>query len=358
MRVALWLPKYNVPLDDPCCYPLGFMYISSALKKAGYQVSVFNNNLWDYPIEVLNKYESVCLTGYEEFKEENQKLIGYCRDRGIHTVLGGGMATFGTQTADATVMGEGEGITNLAVKIKGLFNPAPPNLKLLPLPDYSGFGIDEYHRRHSHKYMGVLTSRGCPHNCIFCAHTCKYRCRNLEDVFSEIDLYKSKYNLEMIVVNDNTLNASRGRFERFCKGMLGRGLAWSAALRLDNLDERLVRLAKDSGLVYAVVGVESFQQAKLDAMNKRITVQRMEESLLLLEKYQVKYHGNVIFGFDGETNEQIQAEFDDMKQRPWRVFPVYLRKFTGVDANPSNHNSEFQEQFTKYTYERGMYCYP
>ena len=161
MKVALWLPKYDVPLDDPCCYPLGFMYISSALKKAGHQVSVFNNNLWEYPIDVLNKYESVCFTGYEEFENNNRQVITHCQERGIHTVIGGGMATFGKITADSTVIGEGDIVADLAVKIKGNYSWRPSTLNTLPFPDYSGFGIEEYHRRHSHRYMGVLTSRGC-----------------------------------------------------------------------------------------------------------------------------------------------------------------------------------------------------
>ena len=32
MRIVLICHKYGVSIDDPCCYPLGFMYISAVLK--------------------------------------------------------------------------------------------------------------------------------------------------------------------------------------------------------------------------------------------------------------------------------------------------------------------------------------
>lgn len=360
MKVALWLPKYNVPIDDPCCYPLGFMYISAVLKRAGHDVVVFNNNLWPHSILALLKFDVVCLTGFDEFYHENTSVLAFCKRHNIHTVLGGAMATFGKLTADATIIGEGEESILAAIHSPGIFK-SPVDINTLPWPDYEGFNINEYHRRHSNaRYMGVLTSRGCPHNCTFCAHTCRFACRRLDDVFAEIDTYKTKYRLDMVVVNDNTLNASTGRFRQFCEGMLRKGLGWSAAIRLDNLDENLVQLAKASGLVYAVVGVESFKQEKLDAMNKKITVSQIEKGLDLLEKYHIGYHGNIILGFEGETNAEIAQEYADMKRRGYRTFPVLLQSFSGIAATADStiDRKAFSAEFSEYIHSNGMYTYP
>lgn len=358
MKIALWLPKYGVHIEDPCCYPLGFMYISAVLKKH-HDVTVFNNNINKHDISDLIGYDAVFLTGFDEFKDENNRVISYCKELGIHTVIGGASATFDpyNQTADAVVIGEGESALKFATHLKGVFKTPPEELSKIPLPDYEGFGIETYHRLHSVRYMGVLTSRGCPHNCTFCAHTCKYRCRSIADVSAEIDLYINKYQVEIIVFNDNTLNPSKGRFRNICKMMKGKHVRWSAALRLDCLDDDLVKMAKEAGLSYAVVGVESFSQQKLDAMNKNITVGEIEEGLLLLEKYKVKYHGNVITGFAGESDESILAEFEDLKKRPWNIFPVYLQKFSGVIADTVKTNS-YSKLFKEYIENKNMYCYP
>lgn len=335
------------------------MYMSSAIKGLGHNVTVFNNNLWQYDVSALLKFDVVCLTGFDEFKSENESIIELCRNNGVHTVIGGAMATFGKISADATVIGEGELAIADALHSKGIFQN-PVDVNLITWPDYFGFGIEEYHRRHDTRYMGVLTSRGCPHNCTFCAHTCRYSCRRLEAVFYEIECYHKLFKLDVLVVNDNTLNPSKGRFRNFCTGMKKFKLAWSAALRLDNLDEDLVKLAKDSGLYYAVVGVESFQQNKLDMMNKKITVEQIESGLELLEKHNINYHGNVLFGFDGETDADVQIEYEDMKRRKSRIFPTLLQSFSGIDAVASDkvNRSEYSKEFYKYVTDRGMYTYP
>lgn len=345
--IILYLPKYGVPLDDPCCYPLGFMYVSSILKAYSNEVKVLNCNIFDYDLsKELEGVTDIFFTGFEEFEAPIKEAAGLARLAGAKTHLGGAIATYAPKVMEG----------HIDYIYRGEFCPNLP-IDKNPWPDYEGFGIEEYHKRHSTRYMGILTSRGCPHSCTFCSSICRYRCRSMESVEAEIDHYKSKYKAELIVFNDNTLNASKGRFRRICEMMKGKGLAWSAALRLDNLDEPLITLAKDSGLVYAVVGVESFQQDKLDAMNKKITVETMETSLSLLEKHKILYHGNVIMGFEGETAEQIEKEFEDLKCRPWNVFPVYLRKFTGVKANESKIKL-LSDAFQEYVYSKDMYCYP
>ncbi|MBV5327113.1 MAG: radical SAM protein [Chlorobium sp.] len=323
------------------------MYVSALLKQVYDDVKVLNYNLFDYDLsEELKGATDIFFTGFEEFEKPIKEAATIAKTAGVKTHLGGAIATYIPSIMNGYI----------DYIYTGEFCELMP-IDKNPWPDYEGFGINEYHRRHNTRYMGVLTSRGCPHKCTFCNSICKYRCRSISAVEQEVDYYLSKYKTEMIVFNDNTLNASKGRFRRICEMMNGKGVAWSAALRLDNIDESLVKRAKDSGLVYAVVGVESFQQEKLDKMNKQITVKTMENSLELLEKYQIKYHGNIIMGFDGETEQQIADEFEDLKKRPWNVFPVYLQKFIGVKASPSG-NYELSNQFKEHIYSKDMYCYP
>ena len=172
MNITLILPKYSVSLADPCCYPLGFMTISAVLKRAGHKVNVLNLNLWDYDLDAeLTGQDAVLMTGFDEFTEFNKTVSAWCKDNNIHTVLGGAMATFAAgemiQHFDAVVIGEGEDVIYTALQSTGIIQGTKPDLDNIPLPDYEGFGIEEYHKRHSIKYMGILTSRGCPYNCKF-----------------------------------------------------------------------------------------------------------------------------------------------------------------------------------------------
>ncbi len=334
MNILLVLHKYGVSIDDPCCYPLGFMQISAVLKRQGHNVKVLNYNLHDYFLnDYLAEADAVLFTGFEEFKEQIIADAALCKIWGVRTILGGALATFAPgemiQYVDAVVVGEGEEVIEKALQETGIIYGKVPDLDSLPYPDYDGFGIDEYNRRHPVKYMGVLTSRGCPYSCKFCAQTCAFQERDLCHVFDEIDYYRGKYGITHVVFNDNTLNVRKDRFMEICRGMKLRGLKWSAAIRADRFDDAMGEAFKNSGGQYFVIGVESFKQSKLDAMNKRISAKQITETLDILHKHKIGYHGNILFGLPGETMQDIAEEIRDAP-RGYNVFPVLVQPFIGT----------------------------
>jgi radical SAM superfamily enzyme YgiQ (UPF0313 family) len=342
MNITLVCHKYGVPLNDPCCYPLGFMYVSASLKQQGHKVKVLNYNLWDYDLkEELKNQDAVMFTGFEEFKGRIIRDSVVAKELGVKVIIGGALATFCTeemkQYADFVCVGEFEQC----------------GIDQIPWPDYEGFGVDEYHKKHEFVYMGILTSRGCTRSCTFCAHTCKFRLRDLEDVFKEIDYYQQVYNPEMLVFYDNTLNVNKKRWMRLCQGMADRSLPWCMAMRVDKFDEDMTKAAKDSGCQYAVVGVESFKQSKLDRMQKGISVEQIHSTLELLHKYSIDYHGNILVGFDDETYDDIREEVRNIP-KGYKVFPAMLMPFIGTKEGRDRKITE--EQFNKLNTEFREYA--
>ncbi|MCP3924919.1 MAG: radical SAM protein [Desulfobacterales bacterium] len=352
MKICLVCHKYDVALDDPCCYPLGFMYVSSTLKLQGHEVKVLNYNLWDYDfIEEVKDQDVVCFTGFEEFAKSIVRDATLCKEMGIWTVLGGALATYIPEVmgkyVDQIIVGEFEETSNIDD---------------FPLPDYEGFGVEEYHKRHSLKYMGVLTSRGCPHSCTFCTQICKFRVRSLGKVFGEIEYYKRKYEIESIVFNDNTLNLSKSRFMKICNWMKGKDLEWGASIRCEPFDEEMVKAAKESNCNYFVVGVESFNQVKLDAMSKGIKAESIINTLDLLHKYDISYHSSILVGFENESYEDITTEIS-LIPRGYNVFPALVQPFVGTKDGKTRLITEEQEEFLdlefgKYIEAHGMYQFP
>lgn len=362
MNVVLILPKYSVSIHDPCIYPLGFMTISAALKQAGHNVKVLNFNLQKYDLESeLSGADVALFTGFEEFAEFNQVVAEWCRNQGIHTVLGGALATFASAEMarhfDVVVVGEGEGAIEAALTSRGIIQGPKPDLDRLPLPDYEGFGIDRYNELHAVRYMGVLTSRGCPYSCRFCSQTCSFQFRSLTAVFEEIDSYRATYGVTHITFNDNTLNLRKDRFLEICEGMKMRGLTWSAAIRVDVFDTEMARAAKEGGCTYFVVGVESFSAAKLQAMNKRITRAQIVETLDLLHKHEIEYHGNVLVGLPGESYADIVAELEAMPAG-YNIFPVLVQPFVGTEYQSRSITDEeaihLAAAFRDFAESRGM----
>lgn len=347
MNICLILHKYGVSLDDPCVYPIGYMYVASYIKGLGHKVKVLNYNLWDYDLKEELKGQDVAgFTGFEEFKPYILRDEKICHDARVHTMIGGALATFG-------------GIPEfVGLKYNGEV-AAEKDINKYPLPDYEGFGIDEYHKRHNLKYMGVLTARGCPYSCTFCAQTCKFRLRNLDGVFDEINTYLKKYKLDMIVFNDNTLNINKPRFMEICKRIKA---PWGAAIRCQPFDEDMARAARDSNCQYMVVGVESFNQDKLDRMNKKIKVKQIVRTLDLLNKYKIDYHGNILVGFDGENYTDIANEIGSIPTR-YKLFPAMVQPFIGTKEgrNRKITRAEYKhcnKLFIEYAKNRGKFCYP
>lgn len=349
MNIVLVLHKYNLPLDDPCCYPLGYMYVSAKYKAEGHRVKVLNYNLWDYDLrEEIKGFDLVGFTGFEEFLPYIKRDAAICKDMGIKTILGGALATFlpkdMSQIVDEVVEGEFEDGTLL--------------------PDYEGFGIEEYKSRQQHFHMGILSSRGCPFHCTFCAQTCRYSERNLDEVFWEIDLYRAKYGCDAFIFNDNTLNVTKSRFLEICNGMKDRG-QWGAAIRPDVFDDEMAKTAKECGALYFIVGVESFNQDKLDRMNKKTKVEDIYICLDLLNKYNIDYHGNILFGFEGETHGDIVTEMDTLASLAgrYKIYPAMVQPFIGTKNGKlrsidSRTYEFFNSAFKEYIISQGKYLYP
>lgn len=348
MKLCFPVFRYEISVaDDPCCYPLGAMYISAYAKKLGHTVRILNFHHREYDLfKEFEGQDAILFTGSDPFLRQIAEAAAIAHSMGIHTVAGGATATHRPEVmrgiVDSVVMGEGEGALAAALAGEGVFSSPPVPLYALPWPDYEGFGIEEYNQKNSVRYMGVLASRGCPFRCHFCAHTTIYRARPLSDVFAEIDHYKTAYSVEIIVFNDNTLNVSRERFLSICEGMKERGLKWSAAIRADRFDEDMARAAKAGGCRYFVVGVESFLQDRLDKMGKGTKIDDNVRTLDLLHKHEIPYHGNLMVGFDFDSPEDIYRELD-AGRRGYNVFPLLFRQFCGVKAKPGLSKERFDE---------------
>lgn len=350
MNICLVVPEYGPNMvNDPCCYPLGFMYVSSYYKSLGHNVKVLNFNVLNYSIrDEFNGMDLIALTGFEQFREINAWINDIAHFMGIKTVIGGGLATFCYQDMkplyDEVVVGEIE-------------QDMP--IDDIPWPDYEAFGINEYNKIHSFPYIGVLTSRGCPFKCSFCAHTCRYRERNLKDVGNEIDNYIRKYGIELLIFNDNTLNVTKKRFMSICEMMQSKHIGWSAAIRVDVFDEEMAIKAKNSGCQYFVVGIESFRQDRLDKMNKHIKTEDITRTLDLLHKHDLSYHGNIILGLDDETIEDITQEIEEMPSN-YNVYPVLAQPFIGTDVRSSLTTEErtiLNSIFSTYVENHGLNVY-
>jgi len=363
MKFLIVAPRYRDWLPYYCELPLGIMYISAVLKKAGYDVECLSMPLhYDEADETLlrrkivdNKIDVLCTGGLSPHYKYVKSILNISRSikPDLITIAGGGMITsepeimFDALRVDYGVIGEGEiTIVELAEaltqgkepnQVHGLIYrdsdhkivKTPPrkviaDLDSLPYPDLEGFETakyvdwqrtnDEYYTYPSDKprILPIIASRGCPFSCSFCYHPLskQYRSRSLDSLFREIEYLLSKYQINMLLPYDELFSVNKERLSEFCRRIKQYNLRWMIQIRVDTIDEEMLSLLKDSGCYYISYGIESASDKILKAMNKKITVAEIDKALELTQKYGIGIQGNLIFGNPEETVETAEESLN------------------------------------------------
>lgn len=174
--------------------------------------------------------------------------------------------------------------------------------------------------------MPMLASRGCPYRCTFCSSpqmwTTRYVLRDPADVLDEIEHYVTKYAITSVQFYDLTAIVKRDWIVRFCTEMMARGIKihWSlpAGTRSEALDAETLRLVKASGCHYLVYAPESGSRSTLLRVKKRISLDRITESMITAARYGIVVRANIIIGLPGETRREIYETLSYVLSLTWR----------------------------------------
>lgn len=362
MNFLLVIPRWVDDPEDYYDFPLGIAYVSSALKAAGFKVTGCNLNHaeLDPRTELLraierNAIDVLCIGGGSTDAAQIHALLSAAKAArpGIITVLGGAIFTSEPELmlrslpVDVGIIGEAEltvvelaraleqgtplrdvaGLAFLGASRAVVTTQARPvieDLDAVAFPDYEGFELDECLRRQSPLAMihlfpldrprciPMTLSRSCPFKCTFCYHPLgdRYRSRSLDNFFAELDSLRSRFDFNMVSINDDLIAAKRERILEFCRRMTPYGLKWMAQLRVDHVDEELLAALKGSGCHLISFGIESTDDRVLLSMNKKTTRERIETALALTRQAGIGIQGNLIFGDPEETGASALATLE------------------------------------------------
>jgi radical SAM superfamily enzyme YgiQ (UPF0313 family) len=163
----------------------------------------------------------------------------------------------------------------------------------------------------------ILTSYGCPYNCVFCASRTisgrRIAFRPVADLLDEIEFLRDRYQVEHIIFTDDSLLADRRRVEELLNAFIDRGygLTWKAVTVCAwHLDRELLELMARSGCTQVTVSVESGCQRVLDEIVRKPL--RLEAIPLLVEQCRsvgITLGANFVIGIPGESWEDIRSSF-------------------------------------------------
>lgn len=359
MKILLIKPPLNPHLISPKRYePLGLEYIAAAV--AEYDVDIFDMRIEKNLLKKLRTFKPdvVGVTAYtcdvnsakrvlEEVKSYNHK---------IKTVIGGHHATFIPQDfaepfvntifigyADKTFKeyidilvngGDMKSVNNVGfVEDGGIFFTEQRHVKMdldsLPMPARHLTQKYRYHNTLREKVALVMTSRGCPFRCTFCA--CwklmdgKYVTRSVDSLIDELKSLPRSVGI-VCMSDDNTIQDIKRAWklsQMIKEHKIKKKFVMYA--RADTIVKHpdLLKSLKEAGFGSLTVGFESYKDDRLKALNKKTSAEINNEAIRTLKKLGINVHSQFIVdpGFSAaDFDELFQYVYDKCLGHP--IFPI------------------------------------
>ena len=359
-KVLLIVPPVRLS-EPPHRFPLGLGYVAASLVKAGLDTSVLDLNI-SRPTsaeeerkisEAMRGVKVVAMGGMITMANTIIRIADIVKRRSPEAavIVGGPISSHQQKLIlerseiDVLVIGEGEYtapklakalIENTAIKgIAGLVyledgvlvrTDGPcriDDLDSLPMPGYHLFPFDSYVRnRGGIRTTDIIGSRGCPYNCSFCHRNFgrKVRFRSVDSILEGIRFLKVFYGIKHIHLEDELFIQREDFIESFCRGVerIG-GLTWSACARVNTLSLDVAKRMKASGCISTMIGIESFNQRLLFEMNKKTTIEQIDDACGWLNRCGIEIRPGLIIGMPGESRESIRDTIEGCKRHRIRI---------------------------------------
>jgi radical SAM superfamily enzyme YgiQ (UPF0313 family) len=342
--------------------PLGTLFAASYLREQGYGVALFDTILAGPPVEIVaelkkhrpkivvfhednfNWLSKMCLVRMREACFEMIRLTKKTLGKDTPVIVAGSDATdhqdiYFECGADYAIVGESEltlhalvdslsGKSRRPVKeIAGLAMPQNgslvrtasrsylKNLDALPFPAWDLVEVEKYRpawqKRHGYYSVNMVTTRGCPFRCNWCAKPIygnRYNSRSPENVVEELAWLKADLQPDHLWFADDIFGLKPGWVEKFGELVAQAGVATPFKIqgRVDLMHEEVVAGLKKAGCRTAWVGAESGSQKILGAMDKGTTVEQIYQATERLKRHGIEVCFFLQFGYPGETDDDIE----------------------------------------------------
>ena len=313
---------------------LGLGYIASSLRKEfgdAITFRVINNDLYEN-----TKSFSPDIVGITSVSKNYNRAKEYARiakESGLPVIIGGVHITALPQTItndmDVAVIGEGEetiidliasfmangyfdtAIDGIAFRDNGELIKTNPRRLIRPLDSipYPARDLLEVH-----KMAHMLTSRGCPYHCVFCAtarHTRnQVRFASAEYVADEIEMLYRDYGVKYITTYDDLFALNTKRVIEIqqlmaTKNLIGK-FGMSINIRADLITDELVEILKAMNVGVIALGTESGCRRILNYLKcGSVTLEQNINAIRVIQKHKVIPYCSFILGSPGETTEEM-----------------------------------------------------
>lgn len=349
--------------------PLGLLYTATATKEAGHNVKFWDMS-WNKNMPKADVYGiSATTLDYPEACRVAKKIRNQEKDAII--ILGGIHATVLPESVDQELfdicyIGEGEDLPKLlnllkhGHKIRKFTASRQKNLDELNFPLRELLRPDLYFHSNTvfrgndvinGKSGTIITSRGCPFNCAFCASPSvwgkKVYWRTSDNVIKEIDSMTETYGVKQLRFQDDNLTLNKKFLTALCNQLAEREIYWRCSTRVNLVDDKMLDTLWKGGCREIGLGIESADDGVLSLVNKGMTVKDQLRGALLLRDHGFRIRIFLMTGLPGETPKTADKTIEFLtKVSPDVVTLNTFMPIPGCDiySNPNRYEGEIIKQ--------------
>ncbi len=358
-NIILATPPYHAGVLESAGIwpPLGLVYIAGELRKHGYNVEIYDSMSLQHSLEDVRcflkdkNYDVLGVSSITASIVASLEMLKISKDEHPNaiSVLGNVHPTFEykelfnshSDKIDFIVRGEGE------VTLPELFNALKngDNLKSIsgivfrdgtsitvtpgrnfvddldsldPAWDLLDWSLYKFFVIPKSR-MGIInSSRGCPHDCIFCSQqkfwNRSYRELSPEKFIHQVEELNLKYGVNVVMISDEYPTKNRERWEKILDLLIDKEMDISLLLetRVEDIlrDRDILWKYRKAKILHIYVGVEATNQTSLDIFKKNIKCEESQEALRLIAANGMISECSFVLGMPDETHETIATTLE------------------------------------------------
>ncbi len=159
----------------------------------------------------------------------------------------------------------------------------------------------------------ISSSRGCRHVCAFCSQQKfweqSWRARDPRKVADELEYLYATYGVNVFLIADEHPTRSRERWETFLDALIAKDIPVYLLMetRAPDIirDSDIIWKYRKAGIIYISVGIETADQAALDAVKKEMNIAEMGRVFDILREQEIVSEASFMLGFPDETPSSI-----------------------------------------------------
>lgn len=170
----------------------------------------------------------------------------------------------------------------------------------------------------------MLTSRGCPHHCIYCytprAFKHKVMFHSIDRVLEEMT-WITKKGVKRFWFADPNISHKPSRIEELLDGILTRGLEAQMWLqtRADLVNLEIMKKMKRAGVRTIAFGLESASERVMPDLDKHLSIEKVVEAIRLAQSQEIEVELFTMFGLPNETFEDAMTTLNFVRENNVKI---------------------------------------